>query len=80
MTRSVPAWGPLKVQLHWTTETDLPWQKRKWQSKDAEDWTGTTHDLYLARVPPDRPLVYFMTVKDERNATVSTEHVELKKE
>ncbi len=55
--------------LHYTTD-DGPWQKRKWQTREAKV-DGTT---VRAELPEGRPLVYFLTLTDERKATVSTEH------
>jgi hypothetical protein len=55
--------------LHFTTDTG-PGKERKWQTWPAEV-RGTT---VRARLPGDRPLVYFLTLTDERKATVSTEH------
>jgi dienelactone hydrolase len=59
--------------LHWTTDGG-PWQKRKWQSAAAKIDGGVVR----AELPEGRPLVYFLTLTDERKATVSTEHEELK--
>lgn len=59
--------------LHYTADVG-PWQKRNWQSQPAEikDARAT------AELPAARPLVFFFTVTDERDATVSSPHVELK--
>src|SRR5262249_47231868 len=45
--------------LHTTTDTG-PWQKRKWQSRPVEVGTGVAR----AELPPERPLVYFVTLTD----------------
>ena len=63
-----------KVQLHWTTDTKSPWQKRKWQSRDVPAMLGNATDFYRVVLPKDRPLIWFLTATDKRNATVSTEH------
>ena len=60
--------------LHSTTDTG-PWQERKWQTRPAR-LEGTTA---RAELPRERPLVYFLTLTDERKATVSTEHETLPK-
>lgn len=62
-----------KAELHYTTDSG-PWQKRNWQSRDAELRGRTAR----ANIPPERPLVVFMTVTDQRGAVASTEHMELK--
>lgn len=60
------------AQLHFTADAG-PWQKRNWTSVDAK------HDKenIWAELPAQRPLVCFMTVRDNRGALVSTPHVEL---
>jgi hypothetical protein len=60
--------------LHFTTDTG-GWKDRKWQTQPATI-DGTT---IKAQLPPGRPLVYFLTLTDERKATVSTEHETLDK-
>ena len=67
----VPVTG---AALHFTTDTGA-WKERKWQTQPAkvEDMTVT------ANLPEARPLVYFLTLTDERKAAVSTEHEELSK-
>lgn len=62
------------VALHWTTDTSVPWQKRRWQSRDAQRMVGNATDFYTVSLPEDRPLIYFLTSTDERGAVVSTEH------
>jgi hypothetical protein len=53
--------------LHFTSDSG-PWQKRKWQTQPAQI-AGQTVQVQL---PAARPLVYFLTVTDDRKATVST--------
>jgi dienelactone hydrolase len=60
--------------LHFTTDTG-PWKERRWQSRPA----SCEGSVVRAGLPPDRPLVYFLTVTDRRGATVSTEHEALGK-
>lgn len=69
-----------KVQLHWTTDLKEPWQKRNWQSNDADLTPGNATDFFSVKLPKDRPIVWFLTATDERKATVSTEHVTTEKE
>jgi dienelactone hydrolase len=60
--------------VHFTTDTG-PWQKRQWQTRAAK----VDGKVVRAEVPAGRPLVYFVTLTDERKATVSTEHEVLEK-
>lgn len=55
--------------VHFTTDGG-PWQKRKWQTRAAK----LEGNRVTAELPPERPLVYFLTLTDDRKATVSTEH------
>jgi dienelactone hydrolase len=67
----VPVTG---AALHFTTDTGV-WKERKWQTQSAKlEGMAVT-----ATLPEARPLVYFLTLTDERKATVSTEHEELLK-
>jgi dienelactone hydrolase len=66
---------PVKTaKLNYTTDSG-EWQKRKWQSVAAE----IKGNAIQAQLPAERPLVYFLTVTDERGATVSTAHAGLEK-
>ncbi|MDB5391287.1 MAG: Acetyl xylan esterase (AXE1)/PhoPQ-activated pathogenicity-related protein [Planctomycetaceae bacterium] len=65
--------APQVAAFHWTTDTG-PWQMRKWQTKVIP----IQNSAFNSEVPSQRPIVFFTTVKDARNATMSTEHVELK--
>lgn len=71
--------GQVKVQLHWTTDTTSPWQKRNWHTRPAEVMPGNATDFHRMELPRERPLVYFTTVTDARKARVSTEHCVLEK-
>lgn len=62
-----------KAAIHWTTDTG-PWQQRKWQSRDVK----IDGDMIITEIPKERPIAFFVTLKDARGATVSTEHEELK--
>ena len=59
----------VKAQLHYTSDT-VPWQSRKWISKDAKI-AGHTVQVEL---PKERPLTYFLSVTDQRGAMTSTPH------
>jgi cephalosporin-C deacetylase-like acetyl esterase len=71
----------LKLQLHFTTDTDLPWQKRKWQTKDLRyaGMFSVGNATRTAEFPAKRPIVFFLTATDGRKATVSTEHAIIEK-
>jgi len=66
VTAKVPL---VEGHLHYTTDSG-PWQKRKWQTIQATLTDGTVR----AKLPDQRPLVYYLSVKDRRGAMVSTEH------
>lgn len=63
-----------KAEVHWTTDLDMPWQKRNWQSKSAAINDGKISAIWSEK----KPHVFFLTITDQRKATVSTEHVTLK--
>jgi dienelactone hydrolase len=58
--------------LQYTTDTG-EWQKRQWTTVPAE----VRHHTVSARLPAERPLVWFLSVTDERGLRVSTEHEQL---
>ena len=60
-----------KAQLHFAKAEGV-WQKRSWTSVDAMV-EGQKITAKLPAAP--RPIVYFLTVTDDRRATVSTPHV-----
>jgi cephalosporin-C deacetylase-like acetyl esterase len=60
---------PKRAKFHWTTDEGA-WQKRTWHSRDAQI---AGNDI-RAELPAERPLTAFITLTDERDATVSTEH------
>ncbi len=67
---------PVEASLHYTTDGGR-WQERKWTTTPATiDAAG--HKI-SAQLPSERPLVCFVTAKDDRKLTVSTPHVELAK-
>jgi hypothetical protein len=51
------------------------WQSREWKSIDAQIKDG----VVLAKLPSNRPLVYYLQVVDQRNLNVSTTHAILEK-
>jgi dipeptidyl aminopeptidase/acylaminoacyl peptidase len=59
-----------KAQLHFAKSEGV-WQKRVWQSVDAE----IVGQQITAPLPPVRPLVCFFTVTDLRDATNSSPHL-----
>ncbi len=61
-----------KGNLHYTTDT-VKWQERKWQSIDAT----VTGGRVAANLPAARPIAYYLSVTDTREAMVSTEYAEL---
>jgi len=68
-TAKVPA---VKGHLHYTTDVG-DWKKRTWQTVEAKLADG----VISAKLPDARPLVYYLSVTDRRDAMVSTEHAEL---
>jgi dienelactone hydrolase len=60
--------------LHYTTDSG-PWKLRTWQTREAK----VVKDTIRSELPEARPLVFFLTLTDERKATVSTEHEVLEK-
>ncbi len=63
-----------KAELHYTTDQGR-WQDRTWTSV-AIPYDDDSHKVRAA-LPPERPLVGFITLTDERGLTTSSEHVEL---
>jgi hypothetical protein len=59
--------------LHYTTDTGA-WQKREWKSMPAEV-KGETATAVLPAAPG---IVYFITLTDNREAVISTEHEEIR--
>lgn len=59
-------------ELHFAT-ADGPWKDRPWETRPAE----LAGSEVVATVPPERPLVLYLSVTDERSALVSTEHAVL---
>jgi dienelactone hydrolase len=64
----------VSAALCWTTDAG-PWQKRLWKTTPLK----VKGDQVIAELPEGRPLVYFVTLTDERKATLSSEHEELGK-
>ena len=58
-----------EAHLHYAPATG-PWQKREWKSTPAEIKDGHIS----AKLPAERPLVYYLTATDKRGVIVSTVH------
>ena len=70
VSAKVTALVPIKeAALRYTTDTG-EWQKRRWESAPA----GVEHGTVSARLPAQRPLVWYLSVTDEHGLRVSTEH------
>ena len=64
---------PVKqAALDYTTDTG-GWQKRRWHTSPADLKDNTI----TARLPGQRPVVWFLSITDERGLRVSTEHEEM---
>lgn len=61
-----------KAEFHYTTDSGA-WQKRNWQTVPAELKDG----VVTAKLPAERPVVYFLSVTDSRGVAISTHHEEL---
>jgi hypothetical protein len=61
-------------ELHYAVATG-PWQRREWKTVPAVVERGKVRAL----VPAPRPIVYFLSITDERGAYVSSPHAELLK-
>lgn len=59
------------AHLHYAVATG-PWQKREWKSLPAEVVDGKV----TAKLPAEKPLVYYLSVTDVRPVEVSTPHAE----
>ncbi|MFM7160451.1 MAG: alpha/beta hydrolase family protein, partial [Planctomycetaceae bacterium] len=62
--------------LHYTVDAGA-WQKREWKSLPAIIAPAGERAVIRATLPADAKLVYYLAVKDSRDATVSTRHSEL---
>lgn len=58
-----------RAELHYAV-ADGPWKKRGWQSTSAVH----ARDTVSVELPNIRPLVYYLSITDERGAQVSTPH------
>jgi len=65
---------PKAAALHWTSDTGA-WKERKWKTAAASLAGGKL----IAELPAERPAVLFLTLTDQRGATVSTETAVLEK-
>ncbi len=60
------------ASLHYAV-ADGAWQKREWKTLAAEIKDGKA----IAKLPAERPLVYYLTVTDERGLEVAAPHAEI---
>jgi hypothetical protein len=60
-----------KGELHYTSDSSA-WKEREWHSVEA----SLDHGTVSAPLPDERPLVYYLSITDDRGALVSTPHVE----
>jgi dienelactone hydrolase len=75
VSAKVTARSELKsARLHYAVATG-PWQKREWKTAAAEVKVGRVS----AKLPADRPLVYYLSVTDDRSLEVSAPHAEVEK-
>ena len=58
------------TQLHYTTDSG-PWQKRDWKSIPA-----TLNDNTVSATVPNDATAWYLSVKDARELTVTTDHLE----
>lgn len=73
VTAAVSSKGRLtKAELNYTSDGG-EWQKRLWKTVPAEMANGKI----TAKLPPERPLVCYLSVTDWRNVTVTTPHIVL---
>ena len=73
VSATVTAKQKLKTaQLHYAVSTG-PWQKREWKSVPAEVADGKA----TAKLPAEKPLVFYLSVTDVRPVEVSTPHDEV---
>lgn len=63
----------VKAEIHFTHDQG-PWQKRNWQTRPAT----LVQNTVTADLPPHRPIVYYLSVTDQRGAMMSTQHAELR--
>jgi dienelactone hydrolase len=73
ISAKVTARGELKSGSLFYAVAEGPWQKRDWKTVPAVVKDGQV----IARLPADRPLVYYLGVTDARGLEVSTPHVEV---
>ena len=73
VSAKVIAPAPVKSAALNCTADAGEWQKRRWITVPAE----VRGDTVSARLPAQRPRVWFLSVTDERGLRVSTEHEEL---
>lgn len=61
------------AELNYTLDTTSEWSKRPWKTVAATIEAGQVR----AKLPAERPLIFFLNLTDERGALVSTPHATL---
>ena len=69
------------AELHYTTDSG-PWQKRNWRTLPATSVGGgagerTSGFAEFGNLPQHRPIVFYLSITDDRGALVSTPHQQL---
>ena len=59
-----------KAMLHFATN-EGPWQKRLWESIPAT----ISNDVVSAKLPVGKPIVFYISIIDERDYEVSSNHL-----
>lgn len=62
-----------RPELHYTTDQG-PWQKREWKSVPGE----LSGNKLTAKIPEGRPIVVYLSVQNENEVMISTQHEEIK--
>ena len=70
VSASIQTAAPLKAASLIYTTDDGDWKERKWLTQPA-----TIEDNRVtATLPPNKPIAWFLTITDQRDTTVSSEH------
>jgi hypothetical protein len=66
-----------KAMLHFATN-EGPWQKRLWETIPAtisNDVVSASNDVVSAKLPVGKPIVFYISIIDERDFEVSSNHL-----
>ena len=66
-----------KAMLHFATN-EGPWQKRLWETIPAtisNDVVSASNDVVSAKLPVGKPIVFYISIIDERDYEVSSNHL-----